>query len=116
MDADGPAERFVETKEGELFFLNLVLAAPALVVLWPLLMGRLLRALGALDGPSRLWDPVPMVAAHAGPWIAWLSVVPLALAVKNLRMELPVAARRTLRALVVLHLAVLAWWVAALLG
>jgi len=78
-------EPFVETPAGGLFFLNAVLA---LVV-----VRGLLRGIGAIEGPTALLDPVPAVAAYAGPWIAWLSVVPLWTSWHNLRMPLPSPAR-----------------------
>jgi hypothetical protein len=117
-DRDEPtgSEPFVETRAGGLFFLNAVLAAPALIVLMPLLARGALRAIGALEGPTRLLDPVPAVAAYAGPWIAWLSVIPLWTIRRNLRMELPAAARATLYACALLHAAVLAWWVSVVLA
>ena len=115
---DEPPDRepFVETRAGGLFFLNAVLAAPALIVLTPLLVRGVLRGIGALEGPTRLLDPVPAVAAYAGPWIAWLSVIPLWTIVRNLRMELPAAARWTLRGFALLHAGVLGWWVSAVVG
>jgi hypothetical protein len=114
-DEPAGSEPFVETPAGGLFFLNAVLAAPALIVLTPLLVRGALRGIGALEGPTRLLDPVPAVAAYAGPWIAWLSVIPLWTIRRNLRMELPAAARWALRAFALLHAGVLAWWVSALL-
>ena len=116
---EGPAggdSPFVETTAGGWFFLNAVLAGPALLVLWPVAIRALLRGTGALSGPSPLLDPIPAVAVHAGPWIAWLSVVPLVTTLRNLRLPLPAPARWTLRALAALHLGVLAWWVLALVG
>jgi hypothetical protein len=107
---------FVETRAGGLFFLNAVLAAPALIVLAPTLVRGILRGIGALDGPTPLLDPVPAVAAYAGPWIAWLSVVPLWMTWRNLRMELPALARWTLRAFALMHAGVLVWWSLAVLG
>jgi hypothetical protein len=107
---------FVETRAGSFFFLNAVLAGPALIVLWPLLLGALLRALGILDGPSRLFDPVPQLAAGVGPYVAWLAVVPLVTTLLNLRMRLPEPARWTLRALVLVHVWVLVWWTLEVLG
>ncbi|MSR36514.1 MAG: hypothetical protein EXR95_07720 [Gemmatimonadetes bacterium] len=106
------AEPFVETRAGGLFFLNAVLAAPALVVLWPVLVRGGLRGIGALGGPSALLDPIPAFAAEVGPAVAWLAVVPLAATMRNLRMPLPTAARWTLRAFALMHAGVLAWWVA----
>ncbi len=115
LDAEG-TETFVETRAGSLFFLNAVLAGPTLLVLWPVLVRGALRAMGALEGPSSLLDPVPALAASVGPWIAWLSVLPLALTIRNLGMELPTTARWTLRAFVAVHLGVLAWWGLAVIG
>ena len=108
MTHDAPP--FVETPAGERFFLNAVLTAPAILVLWPVLLRGMLRALGALDGPSRLLDPVPMVAAYVGPWIAWLSAIPLWMCQRNLGMPLPSPARWTLRGFQAIHVGVLIWW------
>ena len=113
---DPSVEPFVETPAGGLFFLNAVLAAPALIVLTPTLVRGILRGIGALEGPTALLDPVPAVAAHAGPWIAWLSIVPLVTTVRNLRMVLPTGPRWTLRAFALLHVGVLAWWAWAVFG
>jgi hypothetical protein len=113
----GDAEReapFVETRAGGLFFFNAVLTGPAILVLWPVLLRALLRGAGALRGPSPLLDPVPAVAAQIGPYVAWLSVIPLWSIARNLRMELPTAARATLYALALVNIGVLAWWVWAL--
>jgi hypothetical protein len=109
-------EPFVETRAGGLFFLNAVLAGPALLVVWPALLRGVLRGMGALAGPSPLLDPVPELAERVGPYVAWLSVVPLATTVYNLRMPLPSAARWTLRAFAALHMGVLAWWALAVFG
>jgi hypothetical protein len=110
------ADPFVETRAGSFFFLNAVLAGPALLVLWPVLLRSLLHGLGLIDGPSRLLDPVPALAAQAGPYVAWLSVIPLVTTIMNLRMPLPGAARWTLRALVAVHVWVLVWWTLDVLG
>lgn len=109
-------EPFVETRADGLFFLNAVLAAPALLVLWPVLVRGLLRGVDALEGPSSLLDPIPAVAGRVAPWIAWLSVIPLCYTWRNLRMEMPSPVRWTLRAFVALHVGVLAWWALTLAG
>jgi uncharacterized membrane protein (GlpM family) len=110
------AEPFVETRAGSFFFLNAVLAGPAVLVLWPVLLRAVLRGVGALDGPSPLLDPVPALAESVGPYVAWLAVLPLVSTLMNLRMPLPSAARWTLRALVLVHVWVLAWWTLEVLG
>ena len=112
---EGSPEPFVETSEGGLFFLNAVLAGPALIVLVPTVVRGVLRGIGALEGPTPLLDPVPAVAAYLGRWVAWLSVVPLWTSLGNLRMPLPSPARWTLRAFVALHLGVLFWWISEVL-
>jgi hypothetical protein len=109
-------EPFVETRAGGLFFLNAVLAGPALLVLWPLLLRALLGGSGGPGRLSVLLDPVPALAGHVGPYIAWLSVIPLVTTLLNLRMPLPAGARWTLRALVLVHVWVLAWWTLEVLG
>ncbi|MBW3535207.1 MAG: hypothetical protein KY453_08345 [Gemmatimonadetes bacterium] len=104
-----PGTPWVETPAGWLFFLNAVLVAPVAMVLFPLVVGWTLRALGILEGPSRLWDPVPAVAAHVGPWLGWLAAVPLALTLRNLTMVERRGPRIALMAFLVAHLGVLCW-------
>jgi hypothetical protein len=109
----GAGSPFVETSQGGLFFANAVMAAPALLVLWPVLIRALLIGVGALEGPSPLLDPVPAVARQVGPYVAWLSVIPLWTCRRNLGMTLPLPARWVLRAFVALHVGVLGWWLLA---
>lgn len=122
MGTDGDRERrdggepFVETRAGGLFFLNAVLAGPALLVLWPAALRAGLHALGALHGPSTFLDPIPDFARQTGPYVAWASVLPLWCSLRNLRLRVPPAARWTLRAFVALHAGVLVWWAATVLG
>jgi hypothetical protein len=112
----GAAEPFVETRAGGLFFLNLVLASPALIVLWPLLARALLGEAGAPGRIAALLLPVLVLAAQVGPYVGWLAAIPLATALHNLRMPLPGAARWTLRALALVHVWVLVWWTLRILG
>jgi hypothetical protein len=109
-------EPFLETRAGGLFFLNAVLAGPAVLVLWPVLLRALLGGPGAGGRLGALLDPVPAVAAEVGPYIAWLSAIPLVTTLLNLRMPLPGAARWTLRAFALVHVWVLAWWTLTVLG
>jgi hypothetical protein len=108
--AGGAPEPFVETRAGGLFFLNAVLAGPALLVLWPVLLRALLGGDGAPARIAALLDPVPALAAQVGPYVGWLSVIPLATTLLNLRMPLPTPARWTLLALAGVHVWVLVWW------
>ena len=115
-DAAGEAEPFVETRAGGLFFLNAVLAGPALLIIWPVIVRGVLRGVGAVNGPSPLLDPVPAVAGQLGPYVGWLSAFPLVTTILNLRLPLPSAARWTLRAFAAVHVGVLAWWALEVFG
>ncbi len=99
----------METPAGGLFFLNAVLVAPIGVVLFPLLLGWLLRGIGVVQGVSPLLDPVPAVAAYWGPWIGWLAAVPLALTIKNLTMVDRPGPRAWLVVFLLAHVGVLCW-------
>ena len=107
---------WIETPAGTLFFLNAVLVTPVAVVLLPLAVGSALRALGLLDGPSPLWDPIPAVAAHVGPWVGWLAAVPLALTARNLAIVDRPGPRAALAVFLVAHLGVLCWTAAQWIG
>ena len=74
---DREREPFIETRAGGLFFLNAVLSGPAVLVLWPVLLRGFLGDFGAPGRVSTLLEPVPALAAAVGPYIAWLSVIPL---------------------------------------
>jgi len=101
---------WIETRAGELFFVNAVLVSPELVVLLPLVVGFVLRSLGLLQGPSRFIDTIPRVAAYVLPWIGWVLVVPLWTTVKNLRMEgVGTWPRRALWGMGILHVLFLAY-------
>mgnify|MGYP001814635506 CR=1 FL=1 len=80
------AEPWVETRAGGLFFVNAILVAPIFMALYPWTLRWLLRALGVLDRPSRILDPVPAVAAHFAPLLGWLSIPAAWLVWKNLRI------------------------------
>lgn len=107
---------WVETPAGTLFFLNAVLVTPVAMVLFPLAVGAALRALGLLEGPSPLWDPIPAVAAHVGPWVGWLAAVPLALTARNLAIVDRPGPRAALVVFLLAHLGVLCWTAAQWIG
>jgi hypothetical protein len=119
VEEDGGAEPrppFVETRAGGWFFLNAVLVGPSLLVLWPVLLRAVLHATGAVRGPSNLLDPVPELAASTGPYVAWLSALPLVSTLLNLRLPMPPAARWALGGFAAVHVGVLAWWAVRVLG
>lgn len=68
-----PDTPWIETRAGGLFFVNVLLVTPVAVVLLPLALGALLRSVGALEGPSRMFDTIPMVAAYFLPRVGWLA-------------------------------------------
>lgn len=81
--ADPP---WVESRAGGLFFLNALLVAPVLMVLYPIALRGLLEVVIGFEGPSRVLDPVPMVAAYVAPVVGWLAIPAAALAIWNLRV------------------------------
>lgn len=104
--ADGTP--WVETREGEFFFLNALLFIPELVVLVPLGVKGLLAVAGRA-AESVYVDTIPMLAAYVLPWAGWLLVVPIWTTLRNLRMELPPPARGALTAMLLSHVGFLGW-------
>ena len=106
---------WVETREGQFFFVNALLFAPAFVVLVPLGLRTMIRLLAGVARPTVL-DTIPMLAGYVVPWTGWIALLLAWLVVRNLRMELPGPARWSLRVFLVVHLAFAAysvwWWVA----
>jgi hypothetical protein len=78
------ADPWVETRPGGLFFVNALLVAPVLMVLYPVLLRWLLGALTGFDGPSPILDPVPLVAAYVAPVVGWLALPAAGLVIWNL--------------------------------
>lgn len=108
-------EPWVETKSGSLFFVNALLTAPLFIVLFPLGLGRGLRALGVMEGISTMVDVFPLLAGYIVPYAGWLLVIPVGLIVRNLRIETARAAQVALVFFLLLHLSFLgyavSWWV-----
>lgn len=104
-DAESP---WLETPSGWLFFLNLLMATPALVVLFPVAVGGFLRGVGLVGGEfSPYLDTIPWVVSYAVPYVGWLTLIPLVTIARNLRMAIPSWARRMLWAFAVVHVMVL---------
>lgn len=91
--------------------MNALLVAPHLMVLFPLVLGVLLRGLGVVRGPSEILDTMPRVAQHVLPWVGWLLVVPIWTTVKNLRMAERRGVRSALVVFLLLHLSFLGYTV-----
>lgn len=109
-------EPWIETPRGELFFVNALLAAPELVVLFPLTLGFLVGLIAPERPPSPFLDTIPFVASRAIPYLGWLLVVPIWTTVKNLRMERAALPRGALAFFLVLHLAFLGYTVFSWIG
>lgn len=108
--AGAPAdERWIETSRGGLFFVNALLISPHVMVLVPLFTRVLVRARGALPGPSEIVDTFPELAEYLLPRAGWLLLVPLALVVRNLRIEPAPLPRAALWGFLALHGAALGW-------
>lgn len=103
---------WVETRAGGLFFINAVLVAPVFMVLYPLAVRMLLRALVGFEGPSPMLDTVPLVAAYVAPVVGWLAVPAAILVVWNLRLVDRIWARGLLWVFLASHVAVLAYTLA----
>lgn len=110
-----PASPWVESRAGLAFFVNALLFAPAFVVLVPLGLRTMVRLLTGVIRPTVL-DTIPLLAWYVVPFTGWISAIMAFLVVRNLRMELPVPARWTLRFFLVCHLGFALysvwWWVA----
>jgi hypothetical protein len=102
-------EPWIETRQGGWFFVNALLVAPELVVLFPLAVGALASLL-APDRPlSPFLDTIPFVASKSIPFLGWLLVVPIWTTVKNIRMEGLLLPRLALGFFLVSHLGFLAF-------
>ena len=109
-------EPWVETRQGGWFFVNAVLVAPELVVLFPLAIGALLGVMVPGREPSPFIDTIPFVASKTIPILGWLLVVPIWTTIHNLRMEGLRLPRFVLGGFLVVHLDFLAYAVRSWVG
>lgn len=107
---------WVETRPGAVFFLNALAAAPALMALYPWVLGWMLRSAGLLNRPSRILDPVPAVAAHFAPVLGWLALPALALSLYGFRIADRRWARMASGLFAVVHLGTLVYTVGRWIG
>jgi len=115
-EAEKRREPWVETPQGGWFFVNAVLVAPELVVLFPLLAGSLVSLLAPGRDPSPFLDTIPFVASKAIPLLGWLLVIPIWTTVRNLRMDGLRLPRIALGFFLILHLCFLGYTVWSWVG
>lgn len=109
-------EPWIETRQGGWFFVNLLLATPALVVLFPLTTGMIVSLMAPGRDPSPFLDTIPFIASKALPYLGWLLVIPIWTTIRNLRMEGPTIPRVVLVGILLLHLGFLGYTVGSWLG
>lgn len=107
---------WIESRAGGLFFVNALLAAPALMAVYPLVVRALLETLAGFDRPSPILDTVPLVAAYVAPWVGWVALPAAALVLRNLGMTDRPWARGFLWAFLGIHVTVLAYTLARWIG
>lgn len=100
---------WIESREGGWFFLNAVLVAPELVVLFPLLAGAVVTFLAPGREPSPFLDTIPFVASKALPIVGWLLVIPILTTVKAIRLTTRRVVLLALGAFLLLHLSFLGY-------
>ncbi len=98
---------FEQTPQGELFFRNLLAATPAMIIITPLIMKALLTMAGFLDGPSRVFDTLPIVASYALPYVGWVFVFAIRPVIRNMTMPVSAPIRGLLFAFLLIHTGVL---------
>jgi hypothetical protein len=110
-------ERWIETREGTLFFLNSLFMFPYLMVLIPLATRVFVRGVvGGFEEPSVIVDTFPTLAEYLLPRMGWLALVPAWLTKKNLGLEHRPLPRLALALLLMTHLFVLGWTLTGWLG
>lgn len=107
---------WIETREGGLFFVNALLATPALVVLFPLTVGALISVLAPGRPSSPFLDTIPFVASKSLPYLGWFLVIPIWTTIRNLRIETMAIPRVVLGLFLVLHVSFLGYTVLSWLG
>jgi len=107
---------WVETRAGGMCFINAVLAAPALIALYPWTIRWMLRTTGVLDRPSKILDPVPAVADHLIPILGWLAIPAAWLVIRNLRIAERRWARRGLWLFLAVHVGTVVYTLMRVVG
>jgi hypothetical protein len=109
-------EPWIETKQGGWFFVNAILVAPELVVLFPLLAGMVVSFLAPGREPSPFLDTIPFVASKAIPILGWLLVIPLWTTIRAIRIPGLLFPRFALGVFLLMHLSFLGYTVGSWMG
>lgn len=112
----GRKDPWIETRQGGLFFVNALLVAPELVVLFPLTLRAIVGLIAAERNPSPFLDTIPFVASKTIPFLGWLVAIPIWTTIKNLRIETLIVPRLALACFLVLHISFLAYTVMSWVG
>ncbi|MGD8360905.1 MAG: hypothetical protein PVJ04_05700, partial [Gemmatimonadota bacterium] len=112
----GERELWIETRQGGLFFVNAILVAPELVVLFPLALQLLVGLIAPERNPSPFLDTIPFVASKSIPYLGWLLVIPIWTTVKNLRLESLPIPRAALLVFLLLHISFLGYTLLSWVG
>jgi len=107
---------WIETPQGGWFFVNALLVAPELVVLFPLVAGLIVSFLAPGREPSPFLDTIPFVASKAIPFLGWLLVIPIWTTIRNLRMGGLLLPRLALGIFLLLHLSFLGYTIWSWVG
>lgn len=107
---------WIETRQGGLFFVNALLVAPELVVLFPLTLRAIVGLIASERNPSPFLDTIPFIASKTIPFLGWLVAIPIWTTIKNLRIETLVVPRLALACFLVLHISFLAYTVMSWVG
>ena len=113
---EASTEPWIETPQGGLFFINALLVAPEMVVLFPLSLQLLVGLRADERAASPFLATIPIVASKAIPVLGWFRVVPIWTTVKNLKMESLLLPRISLGVFLLLHLAFLGYTILSWMG
>jgi hypothetical protein len=108
--------RWIETRRGGLFFVNALLIFPYVMVLVPLVTRTVVRARGGLPEASDIVDTFPLLAEYLLPRLGWMILIPLALVIRNLKIEPDPRPRTVLLGFLAMHLLFLGWTVGVWAG
>jgi hypothetical protein len=115
-DSQVERELWIETRQGGLFFVNAILVAPELVVLFPLTLQLLVGLIAPERNPSPFLDTIPFVASKSIPYLGWLLVIPIWTTLKNLRIESLPIPRAALLVFLLLHVSFLGYTLLSWVG